>query len=187
VLAKERKFEQWQVRLKSAADQHEPPWVAVPLSASQPEVRQIEVEAPLHPLSHQLIEFWQSRCIGGRLMSRSDLPAREIAVLMRFLVLHAPVDSLGTDWRCRVEGSGIRERLGWSNTRGLTLAQRFPPQQASTGVALFNRVAQGDRPFVARGKFLGFERDFYEIETVMLPIEGDSGNRWIFGGLFFFE
>jgi hypothetical protein len=120
-------------------------------------------------------------------MSRNDLPAREIAALMCFLVLHAPVDSLGTDWLCRVEGTGIRERLGWPNTRGLTLAQRFPPQQAATGVALFNRVAQGDRPFIARGKFLGFERDFYEIETVMLPIEGDGGNRWIFGGLFFFE
>ncbi len=145
------------------------------------------VSEPAHPLTRSLLAYWQANKSDDGLLDRSRFPAPQLKAHLPYLYLYAPVDDAGTDWRCRVSGTAVRERYGGADPRGTTLRGNCGPELAEQRAQNYREVCKGARPFVSRGRILNIGRDFYEAEVVNLPVRGHGGARWVLGGMFFFE
>jgi hypothetical protein len=145
-----------------------------------------EVSEPTHELSRQLVEFWRSRRADGRLLTRAEIPSHEISHLMGNLYLASPADEEGSDWQFRLSGEVLTARFGGTPS-GQKVSESHDPAQVATSVKRYCHVAKTLQPAISRGRFLGLERDFYEVEIVHLPILGPDARIWILGGIFFFN
>jgi hypothetical protein len=144
-------------------------------------------DGPSHPDARKLMEFWAAHSGGGRLPKRQEIPCRALRSLMPYLYLMAPIDPELTDWRHRVVGSEVMERLGMERARGLCVSQTHDPELAAFRVGAYREICADGLPRISRGRILGLGRDFYQIEVVHLPIDAGNGARWILGGMFFFN
>ena len=146
-----------------------------------------KVSEPEHPLTRSLLAFWDANKNPDGLLERHKIPAPALKAHLPFLYLYAPVDPEGTDWRCRISGTGITERYGSADSKGSTVRERCKGELAEQRVRNYREVCAARRPFVSRGRIMNIGRDFYEAEVVNLPILMPSGVCWILGGMFFFE
>lgn len=145
------------------------------------------VTEPEHPLARSLLAYWEANRGSEGLPDRSKFPAPELKAHLPYLYLYEPVDPEGTDWRCRVSGTAIRERYGGADPKGSTLKGNCGPELAAQRAQNYREVCAAGRPFVSRGRLVNIGRDFYEAEVVNLPVLGARGARWLLGGMFFFD
>jgi hypothetical protein len=144
-----------------------------------------DVASARHPSSQLLLDYWQKARDEGRLLTRDEIPGRAILHLMGNIVLSSPIDAAGSDWRIRLVGEVVTERFGGSPT-GSLVSEAHDSGCAETSIRRFQETARTLRPRIMRGRFIGVERDFYEVENVHLPILGpDKETIWILGGIFF--
>ena len=120
-------------------------------------------------------------------MRKSDVPTRGIHRLMPYLMLFEPADAEGTDWRCRLVGSAIAERLSAREIKGKTLFELHAPNIAEQRARNYKQVVETLIPNIAKGRIVGTGRDYLEIEVVHLPVRAGDGTVWILGGMFFFN
>ena len=144
-------------------------------------------DEPLHPGSAVLLQFWRSRNC-GELPKRSQIACRELKAILPFLFLMQPVDSELNEWRYRLIGSSIMERLGMSRARGCLMSELHQPEVVELRRRAYREIAQTKQPRISRGRIVGIGRDFYRIEGVHVPIDGGGANpTWILAGMFFFN
>jgi hypothetical protein len=144
------------------------------------------VNEPVHPLTAQLLAHWIAKSEAGRPMAKTEIACRETTELLPFLFLMEPTDAAGSDWRNRLIGAGIAERLGGPDRLCSSLFEQYRPEIADMRARNYRRVVSSGRPIFMRGRFLNIGRDFHELEITNLPVSaGDA--TWILGGVFFFE
>jgi hypothetical protein len=158
-----------------------------PADISDAELVHWRVSEPEHPLTRSLLTFWEANKTPEGLLERCKLPAPELKRHLPFLYLYEPIDPAGNDWRCRLSGSGIRERYGNADTKGNTVRERCNPELAEQRVRNYRQVCEARRPFVSRGRLMNIGLDFYEAEVVNMPILMLNGAIWVLGGMFFFD
>lgn len=154
------------------------------LSLTRVEMDVERFDDPEHPSGCKLLNFWYAHKGRGKMLKRSDLPAREILDLMPNLFILEPVSPAGEDWRFRLFGQGLAEILGGDPT-GLQISQIYSPHQVEHNAALYRDRSQSCLPFVSRGRILGIERDYMPFEVTNVPIESEAGGpRMFLGGMF---
>jgi hypothetical protein len=146
-----------------------------------------KLDVPTHPQGHELLAFWQQRRHNGELLHKRDVPTRGIHRLLPYLTLYEPVDAQASDWRCRVIGSAILERLEMRDVKGKTLAEVHSPEIASSRATTYKQVVDRLTPNIARGRIIGTGREFLEIEVIHLPVRASGQAVWILGAMFFFN
>lgn len=145
-----------------------------------------EIEEPRHPDSRTLLKFWTARNHGG-LPHRSQVACRELKSILPFLFLMEPADAAMDDWRYRVVGSAVMERLGMTRARGCLMSELHHADVVEFRKRAYQQIAASGKPRISRGKVLGIGRDFYEIEAVHAPIDGGSNRIFILASMFFFN
>ena len=146
-----------------------------------------KVSEPEHPLTRSLLDFWNLHKNPKGLLDRHKIPAPELKPHLPFLYLYEPVDAEGSDWRCRISGTGITERYGAADPRGSTVRQRCPGELGEGRARNYREVCASRRAFISRGRIMNIGRDFYEAEVINVPVLAPTGARWVLGGMFFFE
>jgi hypothetical protein len=146
-----------------------------------------DVAEAQHPSSKLLLDYWSRARAEGRLLTRDEIPGRAILHLMGNIALASPADAAGADWLIRLVGEVVTERFG-GTPAGSLISEAHDPVCAESSIRRFQETARTGEPRILRGRFIGIERDFYDVENVHLPILGpDKRTIWILGGIFFFN
>jgi hypothetical protein len=143
------------------------------------------VDAPVHPLSIQLLAYWRDcEAQGGMRMGR-DLPARAIAQILPHLIVAEPVG----DWedaRIRLAGFGMATHFG-RDVSGALMSEVYAGPQSGMHLLL-----AGSRSVIARNQpgavehlVLDKEREVLRQEMICLPLIAPDGDaRWVLVGTF---
>ncbi|WP_439814192.1 PAS domain-containing protein [Zavarzinia sp. CC-PAN008] len=141
------------------------------------------VPAPTYPLAVDFMALWQARRQTGQAFTRADVPCRDLLRFMPNLILFEPLDD-GADWHFRLVGSAIRQRFGIEPT-GLTVRGLYTPADAEVQAGLYRWLARESEPSITRGRVLGLDRDYLDVEFCNMPLPArDPGQPWLLTGVF---
>jgi hypothetical protein len=98
-----------------------------------------------------------------------------------------PIGEEMLDWRYRIVGSAVMDRLGMTKARGLCMSQTHDPELVGFRAKTYREVVAQRCPRISRGRILGLGRDFYQMEVVHMPVDSGHGAIWIACGMFFFN
>lgn len=142
-------------------------------------------ETPEHPDARALVAVCEAAIAAGTPLARKDVPSRPLLRFMPQVFLLEPLEG-GADWRFRLFGAGIAQRLGGDPT-GAKISELYSPDQVRHQAEEYRITAELRRPAVTGGKLYGIERDFLKLEFCNLSLEPPAGDvRWILGGVFVF-
>jgi hypothetical protein len=144
----------------------------------------------LPPALREIREYWAAKC-GGRVMPRRadidplDLPAPHMPYLSILEVLPG-----ADDFRFRLLGTGITERLGRDST-GKTVREVYATTDAETQqwmLDVYRAVVTHRRPVLKRGTLRMVQKEFVNFEALHVPLSED-GERvtMLFGRTHFHE
>ncbi|WP_439814193.1 hypothetical protein [Zavarzinia sp. CC-PAN008] len=141
------------------------------------------VPEPRFPLARDLMALWRQRDAEGARITRADVPSRPLLRFMPFIILFEPIND-GDDWLFRLVGSEIRQRFGVELT-GMTIRGLYEAEEAAGRAAHYRRLTLGGVPMVTRGRVLGVDRDFMDVEFCDIPLPGrDPLQPWLMTGVF---
>lgn len=142
------------------------------------------LDAPQHPDACRFHRYYLDLAAQGRLPARADFPVRALAPLMPGLFIIAPAGPAhapDSDWRFRLIGTAITERLGLDAT-GMAISQLLSPDQLAHHAGVYTDVAHGRRLSITRGCFEGLDREYVQVEIVHVPMAAPDGvSRWVLG------
>ncbi|MBA4210142.1 MAG: hypothetical protein C0454_11480 [Parvibaculum sp.] len=147
--------------------------LAPPRRALRIETNVVPIHTPQHPQSVELIDFWERRSTGGRLLRRTDLPCREAVSLLPSIFILEPLGQDGEDWRLRVVGTLLTRWLDFDPT-GMSIRELYHPDHVAHDAERYRAVTSERRLHITQGRLCGVNRDFLDLEIVHLPMEGAS-------------
>ena len=131
------------------------------------------VDAPQHPQSLALLEFWTRHRQGDRLLSRAGLPCRETSALLPSIFVLEPLDPEGIDWRLRLIGTLLTSWLGFDPT-GEAISELYKPEGVEDNAEVYRQVTRERIVHATQGRLRGIKRDFLSLEILHLPMEGTT-------------
>jgi len=153
-----------------------------PVAANLEEVR-TEIAQPTHYGARQLLDHWHTREARGGFVVGRDVPAREIASILRNLALFEPMDD-GADFRVRLAGAVYMRRFGRDIT-GLKLSQIYDAPNFEWQRENLDAVTRAQAPSVVDVKLARGDRVFLRFEGVrMRALSPDRRDIWVMGGIF---
>jgi len=143
------------------------------------------LKAPTHPGALKLVSYVEEKRANNDWPRRRNLPDKALASIMPNIFMLAPADPDGADWRFRLVGQEIVDRLGFDPT-GSLISTLFAPEEALRHAKEYRDVIAGTRDSISRCVFRGIDRDFLTMEIIHVPMLGADGETfWILGGMFF--
>ena len=143
---------------------------------------EVTVDGLHNPGALDLRAYWESRKTSDGFVPRGAIQPNEIVSLLPWLFIAEP---LGKEWRYRLFGTGLRERLRLEFT-GKTTNQIFEPETTELVNGLYDSVAATGTPINVHGRFIGLDIDHAAAEGVNLPVVAQDGQTvLILGGVFF--
>src|SRR5690348_10948974 len=109
-----------------------------PITGQKTDVVFTEIESPTHEQARELLAYWQERMEKGGFVMGRDIPSRQIAHLMKNLIVREPVEG-GRDFRYRLVGTVLMERLGRDVT-GLLISDVYAPASARAFIASLKKA-----------------------------------------------
>lgn len=128
----------------------------------------------LSPFMREPFAYWLAKRGGREMPARDDLDPLEMRAWLPQTMLFEPV--AGGDFRARLVGTDVRERVGVEMTGRLASELPIPREMAMSVVNDFHEVLRGRRPTYRRhehaslitGKPIRFER-------LLMPLASDGG------------
>ncbi len=131
-----------------------------------------------------LVAYYEEHRSRNTLPLRRQMPSRTLLGIMSNLFMLEPVDGDGTDWRFRLVGQEVVERIGVDAT-GLCISQAYEPDVALRNANDYRDIAMNHMVRITRGTFAGINREYLDMEIVHVPMVGSDGmTPWVLGGLF---
>lgn len=131
-----------------------------------------------------LVAYYQEHRSRNALPRRKKMPSRPLLGIMSNLFMLEPADEAGTDWRFRLVGQEVVERIG-ADATGLCISQAYEPDVARRNANDYCDIAMNHMVRITRGTFAGINREFLGMEIVHVPMIGsDDITPWVLGGLF---
>lgn len=131
-----------------------------------------------------LVAYYEEHRSRNALPHRKQMPSRPLLGIMSHLFMLEPVDGDGTDWRFRLVGQEVVERIGVDAT-GLCISQAYEPDVARRNANDYRDIAMNKMVRITRGTFTGIDREYLDMEIVHVPMIGaDDTTPWVLGGLF---
>lgn len=161
----------------------DPDWLHFPVRRLGPSHVSLEIvfDKIEHRCAQELCLYWESRKSKDGALRRSDIRPRDIVHLLPWLFMAEPA---GDEWRYRLFGTGLRDRLHIEFT-GKTTGEIFEPATAEIVNGIYRSVSETGKPAFLRGRFLGLGLEFAAAEGVNLPMVNNDGSPMILGGVFF--
>ncbi|MDO8840465.1 MAG: PAS domain-containing protein [Parvibaculum sp.] len=141
----------------------------------------VEAAEPEHPKCRFMLDYWRARCQPDGMPLRRDFNPLDMPKLMGGMFVVEPVDG-GTDMRYRLIGAANVRRLGMPFT-GRLFSECYAPPMAASQIVLHNRVMNDRKPAVLRGRFVGVDLEYIQLEAIYLPVAADTGFQ-VIGGLY---
>ncbi len=145
-----------------------------------------EVAAPEHPNNQALAAYWDKQRAGAPALPRAALEPLDIPRLLPGIFLAEPCDDGAHDYRFRLAGSLVEERMRRKVT-GKTLTELYGDKFGPQTIAIYDRIATTCTPLVLQGHFEGDNLEHIRFEVLHLPLEFANGARGILGGQFAFD
>lgn len=143
---------------------------------------EVVIDGVHHPGAKQLCTYWESRKGPDGTVQWPAIKPGEIVNLLQWLFLAEP---FGSEWRYRLFGTGLRDRLRFEWT-GKTTNEIFEPDAAAMVNDIYRRVSETKQPVNLRGRFVGVDLEHAAAEGVNLPVIGRDGKTpLVLGGVFF--
>ncbi|MGN6146982.1 MAG: PAS domain-containing protein, partial [Rhizomicrobium sp.] len=140
--------------------------------------------SPTHEQARELLAYWQERMGKGGFVMGRDIPSRQIAHLMKHLIVREPVEG-GRDFRNRLVGTVLMERLGRDVT-GLLISDVYAPASAPAFIAALRKVIDTGKPVFLRAEVHGMVDTVRTAEGVLLPMKApDGAANWTLNGVFY--
>jgi len=131
-----------------------------------------------------LVAYYEEHRSRNALPRRKQMPSRSLLGIMSHLFMLEPVDEDGTDWRFRLVGQEVVERIGVDAT-GLCISQAYEPDVARRNASDYRDIAMNHMVRITRGTLDGINREYLDMEIVHVPMIGsDETTPWVLGGLF---
>ena len=117
----------------------------VPALVSTPDLSAEAQPSSPSPLLQAALSYWRSKLRGRRMPSRSDLDPLEMRPWLPQTILVEPVDD-GADFRIRLAGTDVREKLGYEVTGRLLSTLPTAPDVVQAVLADFREAAESGLP-----------------------------------------
>jgi len=156
----------------------------------KPEERQTEIHTalvePVHFGARVLRDYWQDRCAHGGLVIGKDVPSRQVASILRNLLVYEPVDD-GGDFLVRLAGSAALRRFGRDVT-GLKMSALFPRPVFERRRDVVNAALRTGEPFIRDVRVTRDGRPELRFEFIGVPaLSPDRAAKWLLSGIFFYD
>lgn len=161
---------------KKPAVSRSPDVIALPRSVPENASGVIPLEAIEHPILCQGLECWNRLRGARRYPARQDLTPRDLAPLLRHVVLIRLVDG-GADYEYRIVGDAHVISHGFSmQGRRVSEVDRFSPGYGPVLKSLYDRAVRRREPYAFRGWMeRGDEKRLYIYsESVFMPLGPDE-------------
>ena len=154
-----------------------------PVVANFEEIRS-EISRPTQYGACLLLDHWRSRDARGGFVVGRDVPSRELAPVLRNLVLYEPIEE-GKDFRVRLAGTAFLRRFGRDIT-GLKLSDVYESGHFDTEHANLAEVIRTRKPYIVDAKVKREDRIYMRFEILRLRVlSPDRKDPWVMGGLFY--
>lgn len=155
-----------------------------PITGQKTDVVFTPIESPTHEQARELLAYWQACMAKGGFVMGRDIPSRQIAHLMKHLIVREPVEG-GRDFRYRLVGTVLMERLGRDVT-GLLISDVYAPASAQSFIAALRRTIETGQPVIQRAEVHGMVDTVRSAEGVLLPMKAPDGvTNWTLNGVFY--
>lgn len=153
-----------------------------PVSANLEEIR-AEIPRPTQYGACLLLDHWHTREARGGFVVGRDVPARDIASILRNLALYEPIEG-ARDFRVRLAGAAFMRRFGRDIT-GLKLSQIYDAANFEGQRENLEGVIRTRAPYIVDVKVMRGKRLFLRFEGIRLSVLApDRRETWVMGGLF---
>ena len=133
---------------------------------------------PSTELLRRLLQYWRSKCVGGRLPGRPDIDPVALAFILPNLFImdvHAGEEP-HRRFRFRLFGTEL-VRVHGRDLTGRTFHESLQPEPADGAVRHAMRVVAERIPLFVAGKMSYLKhKEWLNFENCMLPLQGDSGD-----------
>jgi len=131
---------------------------------------------PSTPGLRKLLEYWQTKCSGGRLPTRADIDPADLSFLLPNLFL---IDvKLGAEarnrFRFRLVGTELARVHGRDRT-GKTFHETLEEEPADGSVTWATRLVNERIPLFVGGRVRYLRKEWLKFENAMLPLQNDGG------------
>jgi len=155
-----------------------------------PAERQTEISCqlaePVHFGARVLRDYWEDRQAHGGLVIGKDVPSRQVASVLRNLLVYEPIDG-GTDFLVRLAGAAALRRFG-RDVSGLKMSTLFAPPVFERRRDVVNEALRSGRPFIRDVRVVREGRPELRFEYIGLPaLSPDRAAIWLLGGIFFYD
>lgn len=128
------------------------------------------------PVVKQGLSYWRSLCGSRSYPARAQISPREIAGILRNVVILKVLDS-GADYEFRIVGDAHVQSHG-HNLQGqrLTALEHDEPRYGAALRRLYDQIVETQTPLALQGWFAreGSQTDIYYTESVFLPLGQDD-------------
>lgn len=126
--------------------------------------------ACLHPATRAMARYWQAKCDADRPPSRADIDPRQIAAILRYVVMAdvVPVDDGGRRYRFRLVGTEPTSFYG--NVTGKYVDAVLAPESLARHLWILERVTGERRPLRNVGRVQLPGKDWLISEALATPL-----------------
>ncbi|HVR66316.1 MAG TPA: PAS domain-containing protein [Verrucomicrobiae bacterium] len=131
---------------------------------------------PLTPGLRKLLEYWQTKCSGGRLPTRADIDPADLSFLLPnlFLIDVNMGEEARNRFRFRLFGTELARVHGRDRT-GKTFHETLEEEPADGSVTWATRLVNERIPLFVGGRVRYLRKEWLQFENAMLPLQNDGG------------
>ena len=131
---------------------------------------------PSTPGLQKLLEYWQSKCSGGRLPTRADIDPADLSFLLPnlFLMDVNMGEEARNRFRFRLFGTELARVHGRDRT-GKTFHETLEEEPADGSVTWATRLVNERIPLFVGGRVRYLRKEWLKFENAMLPLQNDGG------------
>ena len=136
----------------------------------------VMLSEPSTPGLRKLLEYWQTKCGGGRLPTRADIDPADLSFLLPNLFMMDV--NMGEDarnrFRFRLFGTELARVHGRDRT-GKTFHETLEEEPADGSVTWATRLVNERIPLFVGGRVRYLRKEWLKFENAMLPLQNDGG------------
>ena len=131
---------------------------------------------PSTPGLRKLLEYWQTKCSGGRLPTRADIDPADLSFLLPnlFLMDVNMGEEARNRFRFRLFGTELARVHGRDRT-GKTFHETLEEEPADGSVTWATRLVNERIPLFVGGRVRYLRKEWLKFENAMLPLQNDGG------------
>lgn len=131
---------------------------------------------PSTPGLRKLLEYWQTKCSGGRLPTRADIDPADLSFLLPnlFLIDVNMGEEARNRFRFRLFGTELARVHGRDRT-GKTFHETLEEEPADGSVTWATRLVNERIPLFVGGRVRYLRKEWLKFENAMLPLQNDGG------------